>query len=237
MQRTGDAAAEQRQCAVQLPVLPIGVENSIHSRGAQQSRARWPRRPNPGHVSARCGPIGPAGTRLRVPLIAPSSRSPSSTIRDAASPRASAARTTPVPSGFVRMSRSPGRRPPLRSSSPRPRPPGQGKNREASSAPSALCPPTKHGPCRFEHVEPTAQHVNESCSTMSGRAGGRVAIASAVLGACPPCRRCRRARGRRDPPNRSGRRPWRGRNRRSAAVAATRERDQRGVVGGCRDRS
>src|SRR3546814_10077873 len=61
--------------------------------------------------------------------------------RPLALPRMSAANSVPVPSGLVRISRSPGRMPPLRRTVSRSINPLTAKPRD-SSAPSLVCPPT-----------------------------------------------------------------------------------------------
>ncbi len=55
MQRTGDAAAEQRQRAIQCRYC-LGVENSLHTRGAQHLE-EMAEKAEPGHVGACCGPM------------------------------------------------------------------------------------------------------------------------------------------------------------------------------------
>ena len=106
------------------------------------------------------------------------------TARAFACPRISAARMTPVPSGLVSNKRSPGRRPPLRISRPGRVRPVTAKP-SANSAPSALWPPTSTAPAASSTSVPPFSMWNRSCSTIAGREGGNVAIASAVSGTPP----------------------------------------------------
>ena len=154
-----------------------------------------------------------------------------------ARPRISAARITPVPSGLVSISRSPGRSPPLRSSCAGPGPPGHREaERQFGALGAVAADQHRAGFLQAPRCRPSA------CGTdPARRSPGAPAARSRSPARSPafrPSRRCRRAHGwRRCARTDTGRRPSRGRNRRSAAAAARPETTRAPRRPGCRDRS
>ena len=89
-----------------------------------------------------------------------------------------------MPSGLVRISRSPARSPPLRISRPGRRPPGHRKT-ERQLGPLGAVAADQYCAGRLQHLGAALQHVEQVVLAIGGRAGGKAAIASAVSGMPP----------------------------------------------------
>ena len=132
------------------------------------------------HAVAPCPRSETAASRLdwRMAWMAPSIQRPLARIR------MSAANRVPVPSPFVSTSRSPGRRPPLRSTAPASTSPVS-DSPKASSAPSEVCPPTSAAPASLSTPTVPASNWTKVSSTFRSSPNGTVATASAVCASAP----------------------------------------------------
>ena len=145
---------------------------------------RCPPRPNPVTSVQPLAPCLPQDSDRSIIARQHARCSAASTSRPLAARAISAASKTPVPSAFVRISRSPGRAPPLRHGAPSRTVPLI-VSPTAISAPSAVCPPIRTAPASPRPRNTPRSSCSRSRSTMPGAANGRVTETSAETGAPP----------------------------------------------------
>ena len=174
--------------------IASGSRRRIGTRRRAASRSGGPTGRNRSHRCRRwrrCarGSRGGGGRRLQHRR-----RSAPRLARAGAAPRISAARMTPVPSGLVRISRSPRSQPALAQQLCRPRSPGHRKA-ERQFGPLGAVPADQHGAGRLQHLGAALAACETDPARRSAGAPAAGWRSPARSRACRPSHRCRRAHG------------------------------------------